>query len=76
MTRLLSTTTSRLTACAATFVVLTAATLSPATGLEGLRVQEPDRPHSADAAERWWASCTDDLPLAADAAERWAAECW
>ena len=76
MTRLLSTTTSRLTAGAAAFVVLAAATLSPASGLEGLRVQEPDRPHSADAAERWWASCTDNQPFSADAAERWAAECW
>ena len=35
MTRLLSTTTSRLTACAATFVVLTAATLSPRRGSRG-----------------------------------------
>ena len=76
MTRLLSTTTSRLTAGAATFVVLAAAGLTPATGLESLQVREPDRPRSADAAERWWASCTDNQPFSADAAERWAAECW
>lgn len=34
------------------------------------------RPHSADAAERWWLSCTSALPVSADAAERVAASCW
>lgn len=66
----------RLVAGAATFVVLTAAGLIPATGLEGLQVREPDRPRSADAAERWWTGCVDDLPSGADAAARWAADCW
>lgn len=76
MSRLSSTTKGRFAAGAAAFVVLTATAFTPATGLEGLQVREPDRPRSADAAERWWASCADDLPLSADAAERWAAECW
>ena len=71
-----ATTKGRFAAGAAAFVVLSAAGLTPATGLEGLQVREPDRPRSADAAERWWASCTGNQPFSADAAERWAAECW
>ena len=43
---------------------------------EAMQVREPHRPHSADAAERWWASCVADLPHSADAAERAAADCW
>jgi hypothetical protein len=34
------------------------------------------RPVSADAAERWWLSCTADLPTTPDAAERRLARCW
>ena len=34
------------------------------------------RPVSADAAERWWLTCTADLPTTPDAAERRLAQCW
>jgi hypothetical protein len=76
MSRLSRTTRGRLAAGAATFIVLTAGALTSATGVESLQVREPDRPRSADAAERWWASCVDGLPFSADTAERWAAKCW
>jgi len=39
-------------------------------------VHEPHRPHSADAAERWWLNCMVGMPHSADHAERAAAECW
>jgi hypothetical protein len=34
------------------------------------------RPVSADAAERWWLTCTAELPTTPDAAERRLAQCW
>ena len=37
---------------------------------------ESQRPHSPDAAERWWLDCMVGMPHSPDAAERAAAECW
>jgi hypothetical protein len=43
---------------------------------DALVPREVHRPHSADAAERWWLECMAGMPHSADAAERAAAECW
>jgi hypothetical protein len=76
MTGLSSTLTSRAVATFAAVAAVAVTTLVPASGVEQPSVREPHRPHSADAAERWWLSCTATLPRSADAAARVAADCW
>lgn len=76
MAVLSSTLTSRAVAAVAAVAAAAVTTLVPASGVEQAAVRQPHRPHSADAAERWWLSCTATLPRSADAAERVAADCW
>lgn len=48
----------------------------PAPRLDDLVGTPASRPLSADAAERWWLTCTADTPTSPDAAARWIARCW
>lgn len=76
MTVLSSTLTSRAAATVAALAAVAVTALVPASGVEQPAMREPHRPRSADAAERWWLSCTATLPRSADGAERVAADCW
>ena len=76
MSRLSSTVKGRVAVAGAAALITATTLLAPASSAETLQVREPSRPHSADAAERWWASCVDGLARSADGAERWAAHCW
>ena len=72
----LSSVRSRVSVIAAAVLVTAAATVVPASGLPSLEMRDPHRPHSADAAERWWLSCTATMPRSAEAASRLAESCW
>lgn len=72
----LSSVRSRVSVIAAAVLVTAAATVVPASGLPSLEMRDPHRPHNADAAERWWLSCTATMPRSAEAASRLAESCW